>query len=468
MMLAMMNVIVKEQLHDAAFVAQNVNGFDEFAAFLEDKTPDWAEIETQLPADTITRVARELAAAKPACVVDPSLHVSFGSTYNNSVQTVRAALALNFLLGNLGAKGGLLFPASQGLGQFALPATDPVTAERADGAGSQKLLFASTSDGVIQKLPDVILSSDPYPVRALIVNHSNPARSLPNTTKAVSALQKLDLLVVIDTQMSETAGLAHYVLPESTFLEREDPVIASQRFVPEVALRQAVVKPLYDTKPGYDIIAGLAEGAGLGNYFNFTLNDVNAARLAPTGRQMKDLRDNPVLTLGGQSGYGVPQVPTASGKIELNLKEFPTVGAHPLPNYEAPVESAGSGRFRLLQGVDRAHTGSSTQNNAFLHYLSSENALWMNPLRALDLGISDGDRVLVRSEVGEVAVKVKLTEGIYPDAVYLAHGFGTGSKQQTLAYNLGVNDRLVIVDRVEPIAGSAAMGETLVKIKRIV
>jgi thiosulfate reductase / polysulfide reductase chain A len=467
MMLAMMNVMVKEQLYDAAFVADYVNGFDEFTKFLEDKTPDWAEIETQLSADSITRIARELAGAKPACAVDAGFQTSGVSTFNNTVQTARAALALNALLGNIGAKGGLLFPASQGLGKFSPPSTAPVTAQRVDGAGSQELLFASTSDGVVQRLPEVILSSNPYPLRALIVNHSNPARSLPNTTKVMSALQKLDLLVVIDTQMSETAQLAHYVLPESTFMEREDPVIASQRFVPEVALRQPVVKPLYDTKPAYDIITGLAQAAGHGDYFKFTLDDVNAAKLAPTGMQMTDLRDTPVLRLAGPVASGGTQIATPNGKVELYLNDFPKAGAHPLPDYESPAEGAGNGHFRMLQGVDRAHTGTSTLNNAFLHYLSPENALWMNPLRALGLGISDGDRVLVRSEVGEVPVKVKITQGIYPDAVFLAHGFGVGSKWQQLAYNRGVNDRVVIVDRVEPIAGSAAMGETLVKIKRI-
>jgi thiosulfate reductase/polysulfide reductase chain A len=461
LLLALMNVLVAEGLYDAAFVDKYTVGFPALAGYLKDKTPDWAAQLTDVPADTIIRLARELAAQMPACGVDPSCGL-----YGNGLQTARAALCLNALLGNYGARGGLVFPSKPKLAALPFPPLPPVSAKRADGVGAGYFPLAAETDGLPQLLPEIILTGKPYPIGAMVVNHANPARSLPNSLMAEEALRKLELLVVIDVQMSETAELAHYVLPESTYLERDDPLAVSQRLIPEVALRQPVVSPRHDTLPAHVIIAGLAQATGLDAAFGFTARQSAETQLKPTGQTLLTLDKQGVWQGVAGALYGAPSFGTPSGKVELACSALAAAGYDPLPVYEPPLVEPDAQSFRLLTGLEFAHTGTSTQENPFLAALSAENRLWIHPTRASRLGLEDGNWALVKSDIGEVRVKTKLTEGIYPEAVWLAHGYGHLVKSRASSLDKGVNDNLLVGVRAEPAAGGAALAETIVTVRR--
>jgi thiosulfate reductase/polysulfide reductase chain A len=466
LLLALMSTLITEKLYDAAFVEKHTVGFAALADYVLDKTPGWASHITDVPADTIRRIARELAAQKPACGIDPSWRAAWGSLYSNSLQTARAALCLNALLGNYGAMGGLIFPPKPKLGDLPFPSLPAVAAKRADSAGDGQFPLAALTEGLPQKLPEIILTGKPYPIAALVVNHANPARSLPNTPKVEEALRKLELLVVIDVQTSETAEFAHYILPESTYLERDDPLAISERLFPEVALRQLVVTPRYDTRPAYAIIAGLAKSVGLESAFGFTARESIETQLKPTG-ETAVLLDKHGVWRGKNDGlYGTPRFATPSGKVELASDALRTAGFDPLPVYEPPLTAPDLHSFRLLTGHDFAHTGTGTQNNPYLAALSAENQLWIHPARAARLGIENDAWVVVGSEVGEVRVRAKLTEGIHPEVVWLSHGYGHGVKSHKLSYGKGVNDNLLVGVRAEPIAGGAALAETIVTVRR--
>jgi thiosulfate reductase/polysulfide reductase chain A len=447
-------------------VERHTEGFAALADYALDKTPGWASHITDVPADTIRRLARELAAQKPACGVDPGWRGAWGSLYSNSFQTARAALCLNALLGNYGTIGGLIFPPKPNLANLPLPALPAITAKRADGVGDGKFPLASLTEGAPQTLPEIIITGKPYAISALIVNHSNPARSLPNTRKVEEALRKLELLVVIDVQMSETAELAHYILPESTYLERDDPLAISQRLVPEVALRQPVVNPRYDTRPAHAIIAGLAKSVKLESAFSYTARQSIEMQLMLTNETAATLDKHGIWRNETAKIYGTPRFKTPSGKVELACNSLSKVGFDPLPIFEPPSTQPDLHSFRLLTGHDFAHTGTSTQNNPYLAALSNENQLWLHPARAARLGIENGNPVLVRSETGEVRVEAKLTEGIHPEAVWLAHGYGHGVRSQKRSFNKGVNDNLLVGDHAESFAGSPALAETIVTVTR--
>ncbi|MDO8691873.1 MAG: molybdopterin-dependent oxidoreductase [Dehalococcoidia bacterium] len=467
MLLAMMNVLVAEGLYDQGFVEANTKGFEELKAFLADKTPSWASSLCDVPADTIRRLAQEVAASKPAALVDPGRHGAWGATYSNSFQTARAALTLNALLGNYGAKGGLLTPPANPLGRYQPPATPAVRAARADGAGGRQYPLASSTDGIIQALPEIIASGQPYPIRALITNHINPARSLPNTSKVLKALSKLDLLVVIDTHLTDTGELADYILPESTYLERLDPISPSTYMVSEVALRQPVVKPLYDTKPAYEIVTGLARAAGLGDYFDFGIDEVIQESLKPLGLNLTGLAREGIWTDTKGPSYGAPSFQTPSGKIELYSEQVASAGSDPLPVYSPPSAlPKGIDSFRLVQGRDAAHTGTATQNNSYLHQLSPENRLWISATRAARMGIKSGDLLVVTSNAGEINIRAQVVEGIHPEAVFTTHGFGHSVPAQRLAYQKGVSGNGLTSGSIERVAGGAASGETVVRVRR--
>ena len=467
LLLGLMHVIVAERLYDERFVEANVVGFEELRDYLADKTPGWAATETDVSSATIARLAREMAAAKPACVVDPGMHGAWGALYSNSLNSARAALALNALLGTYGAEGGLLRPLSfaEGLGRFEPPPVAGASARRADGADEIDPALLPPDEGFVRRLPDIILSEQPYPIKALVVRHFNPARSLPNSRKVREALAKLDLLVVIDVMPSDTAELAHYVLPESTYLERTDPPLLSRSTYREVSLRQPVVSPLHDTLPPADIVAGLARAAGIGQYFDFSVETVTAARLEGLGIGLDRLRSRGVWREEAALQQASPTFGTPSGKIELVSERLRAAGFDALPVYRPTLVQPGNGNaFRLLHGRQPYHTGTATQNNEWLHALAHENRLQINARRAARLDIRDGDEVVVSSDAGEVRLRVQVTEGIHPQAAFLAHGYGTRNPAQRLAVGCGVNDNDLVVDHAEIATVGAATCETIVRV----
>lgn len=105
-LLAIANVLITEGIYNKAWVEQHTNGFEEVKAEIVKYTPEWQVEHTDIPADTVRRIARELAAAAPAAVVDPGWHGGNGM-YWNGFEAARAGAIVNILLGNWGAKGGL-------------------------------------------------------------------------------------------------------------------------------------------------------------------------------------------------------------------------------------------------------------------------------------------------------------------------------------------------------------------------
>jgi thiosulfate reductase/polysulfide reductase chain A len=235
--------------------------------------------------------------------------------------------------------------------------------------------------------------------------------------------------------------------------------------IPEVALRQPVVRPRHSTLAAHAIIAELAKATGLQAAFGFTARQSAEAQLKPTGEALLALDKQGVWRDKTDGVYGPPRFNTPSGKVELACSALKAAGFDPLPVYEAPLTAPDLKSFRLLTGHEFAHTGSSTQENPFLAALSAENRLWIHPARAARLGIEDGAWALVKSEIGEVRVKAKLTEGIYPEAVWLAHGFGHLVKSRVTSLDKGVNDYLLVGVRAEPIAGGPALAETIVTVR---
>lgn len=116
-LLAIANVLIGEGIYHKAWVDANTNGFAEVAAEVKQYTPEWQEQHTDIPADTVRRIARELAAAAPAAVIDPGWHGGNGM-YWNGYEAARAGAVVNALLGNMGAKGGLKLAPKVDLGSI--------------------------------------------------------------------------------------------------------------------------------------------------------------------------------------------------------------------------------------------------------------------------------------------------------------------------------------------------------------
>lgn len=308
----------------------------------------------------------------------------------------------------------------------------------------------------------MIESKQPYELKAGIFFRVNPVKSSGQSSRWIEALKKLDLVVAIDTQMSETAMLAHYVLPESHYLERMD---ALSVVGDTVSIRQPVVKPAYNTRSGLEIIVGLAKECGVDQYFGFGMEAYNAALLAPTGWSIVQLKEKGLLKVSA-TPPDYSKVPTQSGKAELAHEGFALSGATRVVAWVPPKTQPGGDRLRLLHGHVAVHTNGYTQNVPSLFARMPENELWIHPSEAKARNIADGDVVEVTNDHGSQRLRAKVTEGIRPDCVWMAHGFGTMSPHQRLAYGRGANDGALYPIMVTPVAGALGQGDATVTVRK--
>jgi thiosulfate reductase/polysulfide reductase chain A len=466
--LALLHVILGEERYDREFVAERCLGIDELRAHIAPYTPQWAEAETEIPAADIARIARELADAAPRAVYYAGRRSSW---YSNDFQMRRAQAILNAVIGSWDREGGIVPNSKIALGELLfLPWDDPVAA-RVDEIDT-RFPLAAKGDGVFLQARENVLAGTPYPVKGWMVYKQDPVNALPDRARTLRMLEGLDFVGVVDTQLSDTAWYADVVFPESTYLERLDPLHMLPGIWPVVVMRQQVVPPIHDTKPNLEIMQGLATRLGLADYFDFTIEDwVEAqAEELPVDSPLEYLKEHGVFAAEGAPFYGSTRSPehrflTKSGKIELYSQRLADAGHDPLPVYSAPAQPP-PGAFRMVLGRKATHTHAATTNNEWLAELDGANDLWLNPQPAAELGIASGDLVEVSSDAGTVRLPARVTEEIRPDCVFMLHGFGKLSRALRRAVG-GASDADVLTTAMDRVSGNAAFHETFVRVRRV-
>jgi thiosulfate reductase/polysulfide reductase chain A len=460
--LAMLNVIVGEGLYNKQFVANNTSGFEKLPAAVATYTPAWASAITGIPADTIQRIAREFAVAAPYALAHNGWRTS---NFVNSFQTERTITILNAIVGNWGVA---MFDETgvdtSMLGSIPQPPFPRVSAQRLDGI-PWKYPFVPFSIGVFQELREAMLSGQPYQARGWLISRQNPAMSLPDRGRTLAAFGKMDFIATIDILMNDTAWFSDMVLPESSYLERYDPlnIVGNRAF-----LRQPVIAAQGEGKSTLWIYKQLGQRLGLSNYFNYAdEEDYLKQQLAPLGVTLDQIRQKGYVDLPGVSAETASlKWDTPSGKIEIYSSTLASGGFAALPVWEEPLRPK-AGEFYLLTGKVAQYTQMGTQNNQLLHKYADEPRLWMNTQTAQSLGLADNDLVEVTSPVGMIHIQLLSTRAIRPDCVYLTPGLGHMSKGLTVAYGVGASDSDLHVTYTDPVSGGQALSQTFVTVKKI-
>ena len=469
LLLAWMHVLIAEGLYDHDYIRTHANGFDQLAAHVKAFTPEWAEAITEIPATQIRETARAMGQAKPAVVVHPGRHVTW---YGDDTQRARAMALLTALLGSWGRKGGIFLPTPVAKGSFDLPDFPEPARARADGAGTT-YPFGSEELGITNGLVDATLSGKPYPLKAWIVYGQNVLQSIPQPERTLQAIGSLDLMVVVDVLPVDQIKYADLVLPEATYLERYDaPVVVETAKIPFVSVRFPAVEPLHESKPGWWIAKELARRLGLEGFFPWETPDQHLEKLIePTGISAVELRNRGAVALPGRPYLedrvkaGEALFETDSGRIELYSKTLKDRGFDPLPVY-TPVDPPPGGYFRLIYGRAAVHSFARSQNNAQLHGLMPENEAWLSTQSARAAGLVDGQKVLLENMDGakSLPIRLKVTEGIRPDCLYVVHGFGQRAPSLWRANAQGASDTdLMTRVKVDPIMGGTGMRVTFVR-----
>ncbi|WP_309497660.1 molybdopterin-dependent oxidoreductase [Sulfurovum sp.] len=254
--LALTYVVIKEVLYNKDFVRKNMHGFDKYKKHILSKnyTPEWAEKITNIPAKTIRTIAKEFMAHAPRSIYYQGRRTAWSK---QDFQLRRAQAIFSALGGGIDVKGGIVFGKHLPLGDHTVDMPIYTNIERR--ADKNEAIFVDPSGTWIGMRNSIIEKRTPYPVRGMFAYKQNPMQAVPNIAKTRKMYEQMDLTVTIDTMPSDTVMMSDVVLPECTYLEREDPVKSFAGVQPAIVLRNKVIDPLYETKPVIEILKGLSE-----------------------------------------------------------------------------------------------------------------------------------------------------------------------------------------------------------------
>jgi formate dehydrogenase (coenzyme F420) alpha subunit len=447
-------------VYDRALVEKHAVGFADVADYARQFTLDLVERETGVAAGDVRAMARMMAAAAPkvAVYVDSGLE-----HHENGVNNIRAVAMLDALLGSLDVEGGNRLcddPPLRGLTLYdRLPLRDlgPLGADRFP------VLYDVRRECHTMTALAAILDEDPYPLRAMIVTAANPVLTNPNTARMVSALEALDLLVVRDLFMSETAELADYVLPAASFLERSELHAHGKHQILNLT-RRVVACPGVQTE--YEFWHDLAWRLGAGEYFLW--DDETALDrwlLEDSGITLEELAAHP---------EGVPYAPlhsrrwaedglnTPSGKIELTSRYLKGLGYDELPVYRSPgylTDPDPDYPFVLMTGARKLlYLASRFRNIPRFRTAVPGPEVEMHPDDAAALQVVSGDTVRITSRIGtlDIPVRVVARNEIVPGALQITHGWREAN------VNLITHD-----DIFDPISGFPLMKSMTVRMEKV-
>jgi len=463
LLLSWIHIIVTEELYDKKYVEKYTYGFKELSEAVKSYTPEWAYGITTIKPDLIRKTAREMANAAPAVIVHPGRHVTW---YGDDTQRLRAIAILNALLGSWGRRGGFYRSESFSLPSYTHPEFKNPSRTWRDACQGKYNLADLPLANVIRD------ASIPDPSRKLtykgwIVNGTNLIETIPDQKKTIEAIQNLDLLVVVDTMPMEITGWADVVFPECTYLERYDSIRTGPHRMPQIALRMPAAEPKYNSGPAYWMARQLALKLGLEAYFPFErIEDFLDWQLKQVGSSLDEMKKKGVKTFPKEAdnlyfadGEDV-EFYTGTGKIELYSTSLAAEGFDAIPVYTAHPEPP-PGYYRLIYGRAPMHTFSRTSNNPNLFDLMDENTLWINPKVAKEWYLKNGQMIFIQNQDGvktQFPIKVRITERIRWDSVYMVHGFGHDERRLTRTYGRGASDTKMITNvTLDPVMGGTGM-----------
>ncbi len=503
--LGIAHVIVRDEIFDADFVAEHTFGFEDWTddagnlhtgfrtLVLRDYAPDHVSTITGVAEETIERLAREFAAARPAAVAAGDV-----SGYSNSLYSQWAVHTLNALVGSIDAPGDVLRQMEAPLASWSEPTLDEIAAQglaqpRADGAATAEFPLS-------ESVPHA-LTQAPYPIEVLFLYHTNPVYDNPSGGWQ-TAIENVPLVVSFSPYLDETSEHADLLLPDCTYLEKWflEPLEPSLGH-PAVGLGQPIVEPLYDTRNTADVLIELARAVG---------GPVGAAM--PWNGFVEAIREQAQGLY--QAGYGLPSADTfdefwaelrargvwyeqpyefgqwervfatPSGKFEFASRvlqeRLEAIGA-PFesedlsPRYRPPIFEGDESEhpfhlrtFKMITYTERWGANLPWLQEVYGLHVQEKWDSWVeiHPETAHSLGIADGERVRLESPQGSIECKARLWSGTPCDVVSVPLGQGHTSGGRW-AENRGVNPNEIIAPLVDSQSGELATQSTRVRIRRV-
>ncbi|HVC12103.1 MAG TPA: molybdopterin oxidoreductase family protein [Burkholderiales bacterium] len=458
--LAMMHVLVAEDLIDRDYVARHTLGFEQLAERLRRYTPEWAAATCGLDVAQVVGLAREYARTKPAAI-----RLNYGmQRHAGGGMAARTIACLPALVGAWRHPAGGLVLTTADFYDF-----DHATLERPDLLGGRNPRTFNHA-----ALGDALTGAQP-PVRATIVYNNNPVAVCPDSSKVIAGFAREDLFcVVMDSFLTDTADYADIVLPATTQLEHHD-VHKSYGHLYALANNPAIA-PVGESLPNSEVFRRLAARLGFDEpCFRDSDEQLCAQALRSASPRMRGVEWGALRESGWQR-LQVPQrfapfaeggFPTASGKCEFYSERLARQGVDPLPCFNAPAESAVSDaalarRFPLamISPPARHFLNSSFANLKRFRDFEQEPRVELHSTDAARRGIREGDRVRMFNDRGSLLLRARVNDKPRPGVVVVPSVWW-----KKYAPDRG-NANNLTAQRVTDLGGGATFYDCLVEVER--
>ena len=422
----LMNLIIQENLHDQAYIAERTENFEALRETVAKYTPEYVEQISGVPAADLRRAARLYGQAKAAAIV-----YAMGITQHTvGTDNVKTMANLAMLCGNVGIEGGGVNPLrGQNNVQGACdmgglpnvfsgyqPVTDANARAKMEAAWGVKNLpdwVGLTMTGMVPAIPE-------GKIKALYIVGENPVISDPDSDHLVKALKQLDFLVVQDIFLTETAALADVVLPATTFAEKAGTFSNTERRVAPV---HQVIPPLGDSRPDWQIIAGISRRLG------YPMDYADPEAIFEEIRQVTpSYAGITYARLEAEGGLQWP-CPTTEhpGTVYLHRGQFSRgKGAFFAIDHRDPAEMPDAD-YPLVLTTGRLlyqyHTGTMSRRAPGLEEKAPECFVEIAAGDAMDYGIGDGDKVRVKTRRGELVVRAQVSPKAVPGTIFIPFHF---------------------------------------------
>ncbi len=422
----LMNLIIQENLHDQAYIAERTENFEALRETVAKYTPEYVEQISGVPAADLRRAARLYGQAKAASIVY-AMGITQHTTGTDNVKTM-ANLAM--LCGNVGIEGGGVNPLrGQNNVQGACdmgglpnvfsgyqPVTDAKVRAKMEAAWGVKNLpdwVGLTMTGMVPAIPE-------GKIKALYIVGENPVMSDPDSDHLVKALQQLDFLVVQDIFLTETGKLADVVLPATTFAEKTGTFSNTERRVAPV---RQVIPPLGDSRPDWQIITEISRRLG------YPMDYAGPEAIFEEIRQVTpSYAGITYARLEAEGGLQWP-CPTTEhpGTVYLHRGQFSRgKGAFFAIDHRDPAEMPDA-NYPLILTTGRLlyqyHTGTMSRRAPGLEEKAPECRVEIAAGDAIDYGIGDGEPVRVKSRRGELVARALVSPKAVRGTIFIPFHF---------------------------------------------
>ena len=424
---AMMHVIISEGLTDEAFIRERTEGYERLRAQVMQCPPEAMSDICGISPDAIRAAARLFGGSRQAMIF-----WGMGvSQHTHGTDNARCLIALALMTGNVGRRGCGLHPlrgqnnvqGASDAGLIPMVYPDYQRVDNAEAQGKFERLWGTTlspTPGLtVVEIIDAACRGD---IRGMYVMGENPAMSDPNAAHARDGLAALEMLVVQDIFLTETAALADVVLPASAFIEKTGTFTNTDRMVQ--LGRRALPLP-GDARQDLWVIQQIA--ARLGLRWNYKGDNAGVAQVFGEMRrampsiagitwerlQSEHSVTYPCLREGdaGDAVIFVDRFPTANGRGKFVPAMFRP--AAELPDVDYPMA--------LITGreLEHWHTGAMTRRSRVLDAIEPEATVSIHPRDMSDLGLAAGDAVTVASRRGEITLAARADESIACGTVFI-------------------------------------------------